>query len=140
MKEIKMYESFDGLRFEKSEDCEKYEAERIPKIQTEGVEWYDKNFQPLEMNVDNWNKVKFLKLEDHETDLNFCDDFCTALYSMDKNLYEDEKLNNYCDMDIYGKTLLIWDEDKKEWCYFEDILNDFYKFTNFVENCKKIKE
>lgn len=126
MKEIKMYESFDGLRFEKEEDCEKYEAECIPKIQAEGVEWYDKDFNPLEMSMNNWDKVKFLKLESHKADTDFCDDFCAALNSMGKNLYEDEKFNNYCDIDIYGKTLLIWDGyNNREWHDIEDIFHAF---------------
>ena len=137
MKEIKMYESFNGLRFEKKEECAEYEAKHF-QIKTKDVEWYDEEFEPLIMTIDNWNKVKFLKFKDCKGDSNFYTDFCTALDSMGKD--EDEKFENFCDTGIWEPTLLIWDENKKEWCYFTDILRTFEDFKTFVENCKKICE
>lgn len=135
MREIKLYEAFDGKQFEKKKDCEEYEA-KYTQIKTEGVEWYDEDFEPLAMSIDNWDKVKFLKFKDEDADEDFCRVFSIISDTVGKDL--DEKFNEYSYTEVWGKTLLIWDKDKKEWSYFEDILNAFENFKTFVENCKEI--
>lgn len=136
MKEIKIYEAFDGKQFEKKKDCEEYEAKYI-QIKTEGVEWYDEDFEPLAMSIDNWDKVKILKFKDEYADENFCRVFSTISEKMDKDL--DEKFNEYSYTNVLEEnTLLIWDKDKKEWCYFEDILNAFEDLKTFIKNCREI--
>lgn len=143
MREIKMYESFDGLRFEKKEDCEKYETEHIPEIEVEGVKCYDENLNPLKTSLNNWDKIKFLKLESHRADTNFYKEFCKVLDSVGKE--PDIKLDNYSDIDVWEETLLIWDEYNKEWSHFKDILcgfenisRTFETYKTLVEKCRKI--
>ena len=138
MKEIILYEAFNGLRFEKKEECEEYEAKNISKIRTEGIEWYDENCKSLEMNLDNWNKVKLMKFEGHDVDSDFYHNFSSALTALGKE--QDKKFDEYCNTDIWGKTLIIWDEEKEKWAYFEEILRAFEKLKIFMENCKKISE
>ena len=144
MKEIKMYESFDGKQFWTKKECEEYEAKHIPEIKVEGIRWYDENLNPLRLNLDNWDKVKFLKVENRRADIDFYEKFCKVLNSID--IKPDIKFDNYIDIDIWKKTLLVWDKCNEQWSCFEDILHYFEQnisrtfetYKTLIENCRKI--
>ena len=143
MKEIVLYEAFNGLRFERKAECEEYEAKHIPEIEVKGIKWYDENLNPLRLNLNNWDKVKFLKIESHRDDANFYKKFCEVLDSAD--IAPDIKLDNYRDINIWEETLLIWDKCNKQWRCFEDILYDFENisrtfetYKTLIENCREI--
>lgn len=129
-----VYVAEDGTEFNTKKECEAYEKLNV-NIDIEGIEWFDEDFNKLPLRLYFWNKVKYIRFANADTDIALSDFLNEFTEEFDGDGYDRYKM--YQNTNIFTTTTeytIYYDEDEneygwrcleKEWEKMEKAVNKF---------------